>query len=384
MPYINISSLILVFFILFPKASASVNDSVTTVEERGVEADAHGSYETGKLKSAITTIAPGIAFIFERIQTGPATSAVPPDTWACASSTIVSSTGAALPEFEEHTTPTFAVRVSAPLKPATQSSSPRREASTTLPTFDFSSAKPTTTASSSISSPGKRGVAYNNASLVSAFSKYPEVTWAYNWADVTFDIPSSIEYVPMLWGLGDYIQNWESNAEKAIILGTAHLLAFNEPDIDSQANLTVPAAVAGYLDYLQPFTGKVKLGSPAVTNGGGHMGLGWLKDFLSGCSSCTIDFIAIHWYNGGDASAFKDYIVQAHEDGGYRPVWITEFQGPSSEEEEIAFLEEVLPWLDSQDYIDRYAYFMASKGSLISGRVLSRIGETFASFVDSP
>jgi hypothetical protein len=52
-----------------------------------------------------------------------------------------------------------------------------------------------------------------------------------------------------------------------------------------------------------------------------------------------------------------------------------------AEEEEIAFLEEVLPWLDSQDYVHRYAYFMASEGSLISGRVLSRVGETFASFV---
>jgi hypothetical protein len=75
--------------------------------------------------------------------------------------------------------------------------------------------------------------------------------------------------------------------------------------------------------------------------------------------------------------------VQAHEDSGYRPVWITEFQGPSSEEEEITFLEEVLPWLDSQDYVHRYAYFIASEGSLISGRVLSRVRETFASFIDS-
>ena len=198
---------------------------------------------------------------------------------------------------------------------------------------------------------------------------------------MTLDIPSRIEYVPKLWGLGDHIQNWESNAEKAILSGTAHLLAFNEPDVDSQANLTVPAAVAGYLDYMQPFSGKVELGSPAITNGGGNMGLGWLKNFLSRCSSCTIDFVAIHWYNGGDAGAFKDYVVQAHEDGGYRPVWITEFQGPGSEEEEITFLEEVLPWLDSQDYVHRYAYFMASEGSLISGRVLSRVGETFASFV---
>jgi hypothetical protein len=173
MPYIRISSLILVFFILFSKALAYVNDNATAAEERGIEADAHGSYETGKSKSVMTKITPGIAFIF----------AVPPDTWTWASSTILSSAAAAFP-----------------------SCSPGREVSTTMPTIYFLSAKPTT-ASSSISLPGKRGTAYNNASLVSVFSKYPEVTWAYNWADVTLDIPSSIKYVPMLWGLGDYIQN---------------------------------------------------------------------------------------------------------------------------------------------------------------------------------
>jgi hypothetical protein len=117
MPYISISSLILVFFILFPKASARVNDSITVVEERGIKADVYRLYETSKSKLVITTIAPGITFIFERIYTGPATSIVPPDMWVCASSTIVSSARAVFPEFEEYTTPTFAVRVSAPLKP---------------------------------------------------------------------------------------------------------------------------------------------------------------------------------------------------------------------------------------------------------------------------
>lgn len=379
MLYISISSLILVLFILFPKESTSANDSTIVVEE--IRIAAHAQYRTGISKSVTTTNTPGIAFIFERTQTTTAASTVLPDTWACASSTILSCTsGAAFPEFEEPSNPPFSVRVSVPVKLATQASS-QKEAPTTSPTLHFSSIEPTTTASSPASSSSKRGVAYNDASLVSAFSKYPEVTWAYNWADVTLNIPSSIEYVPMLWGLGDHIQNWESNAEKAILSGTTHLLAFNEPDIDSQANLTVTAAVAGYLDHMQPFAGKVKLGSPAVTNGGGHMGLGWLKDFLSRCSSCTIDFAVIHWYNGGNVGDFKDYVVQAHEDGGYRPIWITEFQGPSSAEEEIVFLEEVLPWLDSQDYVHRYAYFMASEGSLISGRVLSRVGETFASFV---
>ncbi|KAH6704310.1 glycosyl hydrolase catalytic core-domain-containing protein [Leptodontidium sp. MPI-SDFR-AT-0119] len=211
-------------------------------------------------------------------------------------------------------------------------------------TSQTESANPVTNVISLASTSRKRGVAYNVAAFVPAFSKFPKVSWAYNWADVTLDIPSSIEY------------------------GTTHLLAFNEPDLDSQANLTVAAAVAGYLEHMEPFAGKVKLGSPA------------LKDFTSRCASCTIDFVAIHWYNGGDVMDFKDYIMQAHKVGGYRPVWVTEFRGPGLGEEEIIFLEEVLPWLDTQDYVHRYAYFMASEGSLISGGILSALGETFASF----
>jgi hypothetical protein len=95
-----------------------MNNSITTVEERGVKADVYRLYETSKSKSVITIIAPGITFIFERIHIGPATSVVPPDMWVYTSSTIVSSARVAFPEFEEYTTPTFAVRVSAPLKPA--------------------------------------------------------------------------------------------------------------------------------------------------------------------------------------------------------------------------------------------------------------------------
>ena len=45
------------------------------------------------------------------------------------------------------------------------------------------------------------------------------------------------------------------------------------------------------------------------------------------------------------------------------------------------FLKEVLPWLGSQDYVYRYAYFMAFEGRLISDGVLSRGRETYASFV---
>lgn len=274
----------------------------------------------------------------------------------------------------------FSVKLSLATKQATKSSLTPKRTSPTSQTSQTESANPITNVFSLASTSRKRGIAYNDAALVSAFINFPKVSWAYNWADVTVDIPSSIEYVPMLWGLGEQIEDWHSHAENAIMAGATHLLGFNEPDLASQANLNVDTAVAGYLEHMEPFAGKVKLGSPAVTNGGGHMGLSWLKSFISRCTSCTIDFVAIHWYNGGDVAAFKDYIMQAHEVGGYRPVWVTEFRGPGLGEDEMMFLKEVLPWLDTQDYVHRYAYFMASEGSLVSGGIRSALGETFAAF----
>ena len=69
MPYIGISSLILVFFILFLKESACVDNSVTTIKEIGIIVDVYRLYRTSILKLVTTTITPNITFIFERIHT---------------------------------------------------------------------------------------------------------------------------------------------------------------------------------------------------------------------------------------------------------------------------------------------------------------------------
>jgi hypothetical protein len=156
-------------------------------------------------------------------------------------------------------------------------------------------------------------------------------------------------------------------------------MSMNEPDLDSQANLSPAAAAAGYKTYMMPFAGKAQLGSPAVTNGGSPMGLTWLGNFLTACAGCQIDFVCIHWYNGGDAAAFMNYIDQAYTAGGNKPLWITEFQAPGDVTAQNAFLETVLPQLDASPKVARYAYFMASQGTLLSsGTSLSALGNTFA------
>jgi hypothetical protein len=232
-----------------------------------------------------------------------------------------------------------------------------------------------TTASSS----AKRGLAFNDVSLLSGFAGSKAISWAYNWGN-SATVPSGWEFVPLLWGLSStFTSGWNAAATKAIAAGSTHLMCFNEPDLGSQSNLSPAAAAAGYKTYMMPFAGKAQLGSPAVTNGGSPMGLTWLGNFLTACTGCQVDFVCIHWYNGGDAAAFMAYIDQAYTAGGNRPLWITEFQGEGDAAAQNAFLETVLPQLDASPKVARYAYFMASDGNLLSsGTSLSTLGNTFA------
>ena len=226
---------------------------------------------------------------------------------------------------------------------------------------------------------GKRGIAYNDPKYLQAFTGSGKVSWCYNWAASSWDqqIPSQFEFVPMLWGLGDHANNWNKYADAGIASGSKHLLGFNEPDHHEQAYISPSAAADGWRKLMDPYAGKAALGSPAVTNGGGDMGLTWLKNFYDACSGCHVDFTVVHWYNGGDVAAFKKHMQSAYEVGGNRPIWITEWQAPGSVSEQEAFLAEALPWIDSQDWIQRHALFMASDGLLMSGTGLSAVGQAF-------
>lgn len=122
---------------------------------------------------------------------------------------------------------------------------------------------------------------------------------------------------------------------------------FNEPDLGGQANLSPAAAAAAWKQYIQPFAGRAKLVSPAVTNGAAPMGLAWLDSFLAACTGCTIDVIAIqcvHLLNGlrvgglglmkwgsiydaaWNTAYYQNYIggvVSKYK----KPVWVTEVRG---------------------------------------------------------
>ncbi|KAH1995156.1 hypothetical protein KXV33_001945 [Aspergillus fumigatus] len=222
---------------------------------------------------------------------------------------------------------------------------------------------------------GKRGLAYNDGALANLFSGYSHVTWGYSWGYERNGLGASLDFNPMLWGLPSSLDPQWTAAVHAT--GVEAILGFNEPDLGSQSNISPADAAAGYLVSLQPFAAQVRISTPAVTNGPPpNMGTGWMDQFFEHCRTCTIDFVAIHWYANNDPEGFKAHVQQFY-DKYHLPIWITEFAASGSEAEQIQFLQAVLPWLDAQPYVERYAYFGVLPGFLVNegGDGLSQLGQ---------
>lgn len=174
----------------------------------------------------------------------------------------------------------------------------------------------------------KRGLAANDDIPIYEFTgtwegDASQVNWQYNWDSTTTQKQSFAEYVPMLWGTAsDHTTDWFSNAWYWLLDGgSGHLLAFNEPEVADQADLSAADAAAAWMTYMEPFAANAQLGSPAVSNDG----YAWMEEFLEACSDCTIDFLAVHWYNDYTLfSDFQNWVDSICDLGNGKQVWITE------------------------------------------------------------
>jgi hypothetical protein len=197
----------------------------------------------------------------------------------------------------------------------------------------------------------------------------------------------------MLWGLPSGSDpSWMSTVENTV---PKSILGFNEPDLTypGSSNILPANAAKGHQTYMEPFSGNVKIGLPNVlwnnkgsSSGGNYDSAVWTEYFIGNCTSCQFDFAAIHYYqdcnpsNGESGAAwFQGNVTNAYETLQL-PIWVTEFQCYGTDAQQIGFLKEVLPWMDSQDYVARYAYFGAFPNYLVkSGGIgLLDIGVAYA------
>lgn len=196
-------------------------------------------------------------------------------------------------------------------------------------------------------------------------------TWHYNWANTGVSTIER-ENVPMSWGKGgaDDASDIELYRGK---YKTAHVLAFNESDnCEDQSGqwgdlCNTDVAVATYENLMK--TG-LRLVSPSCRE---NAPFGWLKEFYykATAQNIRIDVIGVHWYDWGSNpvnspnadpqqvfNRFKNYLQRVY-DLYQLPIWITEFNANPNRTTAVnkAFMELALPYLESLDYVERYAWF---------------------------
>ncbi|MBK20989.1 MAG: hypothetical protein CMP63_01545 [Flavobacteriales bacterium] len=195
-------------------------------------------------------------------------------------------------------------------------------------------------------------------------------SWHYLWSNNGSSTLNK-EYSPMAWGSGG-TDEADITKYKAMYK-TTHILGFNEPDdCNGQSgqynNLCIPdTAVMHYKNLMK--TG-LRMVSPACREQAWD---DWLDSFniLAKENDVRIDVIAVHWYDWGgnpknspDADPnlifgrFKNYLTKVYNH--YQlPVWITEFNANLNRTTSVnyEFMKLAIPYLDSLDYVERYAWF---------------------------
>ena len=191
-----------------------------------------------------------------------------------------------------------------------------------------------------------------------------DVDWNYSWGSTRPDLlPDSIDFLPMIWGY------WNNPNALRQIIGTIlryqkpkMLLGFNEPDKPDQANMSVERALSAW-PILE--SANVTLVSPSCASPLGD----WMKAFMERAAQLQyrVDVVGVHYYGGTNPRAFQGLLKSMYE-MYQRPILVTEFapadweaqtvaQNRYSPEEVLAFMKEVLPWMESQDWILGYAWF---------------------------
>ncbi|KAI4155415.1 MAG: hypothetical protein LQ340_001015 [Diploschistes diacapsis] len=228
--------------------------------------------------------------------------------------------------------------------------------------------------------PSKRGLAWPTSNKEQPFlftRPGSKVSWLYNWSpDSTAG--SSMDFVPMQWNhvdidrLHDRIEATKASA----------ILAFNEPELRDQANMPASLAAREWLRCIEPLRQKgIRCGSPGISSA--PQGVAWLQDFIQQirAGDSDVDFYAFHWY-GETLGQFYDYIWSTHHRlGPNKPVWITEFAPtnwnaahPLGKEHVENFIGESCAYLDTLDWVERYAWFGAMSDTGTVGRWAAMLG----------
>ena len=222
----------------------------------------------------------------------------------------------------------------------------------------------------------KRGVAFSFTQVTDLPLMSPYISWDYNWgntpsndAAMWFDA-NEMDYCPMCWN-GNYSTD-KIRAFVAAHPNTKYLLAFNEPNLTDQANMT-PAQAAAIWSSVVALAKELnlKLVSPAMNYGtlaGYSDPIKWLDEFFAQPNVDINDIyaISIHCYMSS-ASAVQGYVEKFEKYN--KPIWMTEFCAwdpvPGSVTTQMDYMCAVLNYLEANPKVERYAWFIPRSGNKV-------------------
>lgn len=224
----------------------------------------------------------------------------------------------------------------------------------------------------------KRGVSFSFTNVMDLPLLSPYISWDYNWGNTPTDNAATwfdsneMDFCPMCWN-GSYSPD-RIRDYVAAHPNTKYLLAFNEPNLTDQANMT-PSRAAELWPPLVALAKELnlKLVSPAMNYGtlsGYSDPIKWLDEFFAkpNVSIDDVDAIAIHCYMSS-ASSVQGYIERFEKYN--KPIWMTEFcawdPAPSGYHTQMDYMCAVLHYMESHESVQRYAWFMPR----MSGKVES-------------
>ncbi len=197
-----------------------------------------------------------------------------------------------------------------------------------------------------------------------------ETEWYYTWGlgqpyQTSGYSTSEIEFAPMSWSGGDNFCGLDKVTSIGQNMAFNHHLAFNEPDLEEQSNMTVERALEVYPSLL---ASGLRIGSPAVSHGG----MTWIKEFMDGCieRGYRVDFIAIHDYVRRSPAAYISRFEELYDLYNV-PIWVTEYNygnpGMGSPDLEadvtLAKIKAMTEKFEETDFIERYAWYYFFSGT---------------------
>ena len=226
------------------------------------------------------------------------------------------------------------------------------------------------------SNSGKKGAGINHNPNPQKRLDAINANWWYNWGPMTQGV-SGTNFVPMIFSGREISSSVDGDG--------SHVLGFNEPDNDHQSHMDVDTAVGLWPQVASKASKAV---SPAVASD-----YVWLSGFLQKASPHP-NFVAVHHYGCGTpctAESLKNRLEDIHSSTG-KEVWVTEWAaqthgdaasdpGRYTSSEVISFMREAASWMDSQEWVLRYAWHDSATGSSAlwhNDGSLTETGEAYA------